>query len=114
MKAILLICTVLLATLSNAASAQLTWNAISGASGYNVYRSSTCFSNGPYTKLNSTVIPSPSYTDSTISTNTIYCYTATTVVVGTSNGITTSLESEKSQEAVAVGRPKIVTVIVTP
>lgn len=102
-----------ISVLAQAASVQLTWTAVIGASGYNVYRSNTCFSNGPYTKLNNSPVVAPAYTDTTAQSSTVYCYTATTVVTGTNAGITTTLESNKSSEAVAIGSPKITTVIVT-
>jgi hypothetical protein len=45
--------------------------------GYNVYRSST--SNGPYTKLNSPLVTSTTYVDSTVLANQTYYYVATSV-----------------------------------
>ena len=49
----------------------------SNVAGYNVYRSS--ISNGPYTKLNSPLVTSTTYTDSTVLANQTYFYVATSV-----------------------------------
>jgi len=56
-------------------SVTLTWGASSDANGtsvagYNVYRSTT--PNGPYTKLNSSLITNNQYTDSTVQSGTYY------------------------------------------
>jgi len=48
--------------------------------GYNIYRSSV--SNGPYTKLNSSIIPSTTYTDPTVLASQTYYYVATSVDSG--------------------------------
>ena len=53
----------------------LTWGASTDANGaavagYNVYRSAT--PNGPYTKLNSSLITNNQYTDSTVQSGTYY------------------------------------------
>jgi hypothetical protein len=45
--------------------------------GYNIYRSST--SNGPYTKLNTPLATSTTYTDSTVAASQTYYYVATSV-----------------------------------
>jgi fibronectin type 3 domain-containing protein len=45
--------------------------------GYNVYRSS--ISNGPYTKLNSPIVTSTTYVDSTVLASQTYYYVATSV-----------------------------------
>lgn len=59
-------------------SATLTWTASTSAvSGYNVYRST--ISGGPYTKLNSSLITTTSYTDSTVQAGLTYYYVLTSV-----------------------------------
>jgi len=58
----------------------LWWNSSSGVSGYNVYRSSS--SNGTYAKINSTLDPNVSYTDSTVASGQTYYYAATSVNSG--------------------------------
>ena len=50
----------------------LAWNAVSGASGYNVYRSTD--ENGVYTKVNAAVITGTTYVDTGLSFNTVYYY----------------------------------------
>jgi len=59
-------------------SATLAWTAsTSSVSGYNVYRSGV--SGGPYTKLNSSLVTTTSYTDSAILAGTTYYYVVTSV-----------------------------------
>jgi hypothetical protein len=73
----------------------LTWTAsTSTVSGYNIYRGTT--SNGPYTtKLNSSLITSDQYTDSTVTSGQTYYYVVTSV---DSNNV----ESVDSNQATAV------------
>jgi fibronectin type 3 domain-containing protein len=73
----------------------LTWTAsTSTVSGYNVYRGTT--SNGPYTtKLNSSLVTSDQYTDSTVVSGQTYYYVVTSV---DSNNV----ESADSNQATAV------------
>jgi fibronectin type 3 domain-containing protein len=55
----------------------LSWTAsTSPVSGYNVYRGTT---SGVYTKINSALDPSTSYTDNTVASGTTYYYAATAV-----------------------------------
>jgi fibronectin type 3 domain-containing protein len=61
---------------SHSVTLNLTPNS-SNVTGYNVYRSS--MSNGPYTKLNSSLVTSPMYTDSTVLANQTYFYVGTSV-----------------------------------
>jgi hypothetical protein len=61
---------------SHAVTLSLTPNS-SNVTGYNVYRSST--SSGPYSKLNSVLVASPNYVDSTVVAAQIYYYVATSV-----------------------------------
>jgi fibronectin type 3 domain-containing protein len=61
---------------SHSVTVDLTPNA-SNVSGYNVYRSS--MSNGPYTKLNSPLVTSTTFTDSTVLANQTYFYVGTSV-----------------------------------
>jgi len=79
-------------TVTSQARVSLSWNASSGAAGYNAYRSTTA--GGPYTKLNSSLIPTTSYTDQTVQSGSTYYYVTTTV---NSQG----LESAYSNQAVA-------------
>ena len=59
-------------------SVTLTWSAsTSSVSGYNVYRSTV--SGGPYTKVNSSLIATTSYTDSTVQAGQTYYYVVTSV-----------------------------------
>ena len=58
-------------------SVDLSWNAsTSSVTGYNVYRGTT---SGSYTKINSTLDPSTTYTDNTVTAGTTYYYAATAV-----------------------------------
>ena len=59
-------------------SAALSWTAsTSSVSGYNVYRGTV--SGGPYTKVNSALITTASYTDTTVQAGTTYYYVTTAV-----------------------------------
>lgn len=59
-------------------SAALNWTAsASTVSGYNVYRSTV--SGGPYTKVNSTLVTTTSYTDSTVQSGLTYFFVVTAV-----------------------------------
>jgi hypothetical protein len=74
-------------------SVDLSWTASTSAvSGYNVYRGTV--SGGPYTKINSSLITTLTYTDTTVQSGTTYYYVATAV---DSNGD----ESVNSNEASA-------------
>ncbi len=71
----------------------LTWDASSGAVGYNVYRGTV--SGGPYTMINTALDSTTAYTDSTVASGQTYYYVATAV-----NG--ESEESGYSNQATAV------------
>src|ERR1019366_10496562 len=59
-------------------SVTLNWTASTSAvSGYNVYRSTV--SGGPYTKVNSTLVTTTQYTDSTVQAGQTYYYVVTSV-----------------------------------
>ncbi|MGH9743474.1 MAG: beta strand repeat-containing protein, partial [Candidatus Acidiferrum sp.] len=59
-------------------SVALTWNAsTSTVSGYNVYRGTV--NGGPYTKINSSLVTSLAYTDSSVQSGTTYYYVTTAV-----------------------------------
>jgi fibronectin type 3 domain-containing protein len=59
-------------------SVALTWNAsTSTVSGYSVYRSTV--SGSSYTKINSSLVTTLSYTDSTVQSGTTYFYVTTAV-----------------------------------
>ena len=75
-------------------SAALTWNAgASGINGYNVYRSNV--SGGPYSQINTSLLPSNNFSDTTVSSGNTYYYVTTEV-----NG--EGQESGYSNEAPAV------------
>jgi hypothetical protein len=58
-------------------SVSLSWNgSTSAVSGYNVYRGTSA---GSYSRLNSSIDPNTSYTDSTVASGTTYYYAATSV-----------------------------------
>jgi fibronectin type 3 domain-containing protein len=60
----------------------LTWSAStsSGISGYNIYRSVYTTSCGSYSKINGTTLDAlTTYTDSTVTDGTNYCYATTAV-----------------------------------
>jgi len=83
----------LTATAGNA-QVSLAWNASSGAASYNLYRS---VNGGAYTLLNTSPITTTSYTDSSLTNGTPYCYEATAV--------NSSGESAKSSPACATPQP---------
>jgi fibronectin type 3 domain-containing protein len=67
------------------------------STGYNVYRSSV--SNGPYMKLNSPLVVSTTYIDSTVLANQTYYYVGTSVdsagvETGYSNQVSAAIPSE--------------------
>src|SRR5271157_1679456 len=62
-------------TVTSQARVSLSWNASPGAAGYNAYRST--ISGGPYTKLNSSLIPTTSYTDQTVQSGYTYWFCTT-------------------------------------
>lgn len=73
-------------------SVSLTWNASNSVVGYNVYRGAT--SSGPFTKMNSTLDPLTSYTDSTVASGATYYYVATSVnSSGQESGYSTPAEA---------------------
>jgi hypothetical protein len=55
----------------------LSWNAVSGVAGYNVYRGTV--SGGPYTMINSSLDGTTTYIDSTVVSGTTYYYVVTSV-----------------------------------
>ena len=73
---------------SHSVTLDLTPNS-SNVAGYNVYRSSV--SNGPYTKLNSPLLTSTTYTDTTVLANQTYFYVGTSV---DSNGNETAYSNQ--------------------
>ena len=70
-------------------SVDLTWNGASTVVGYNVYRGSQ--SGGPYTKINSALNASTTYTDSSVQAGQTYYYVTTAV---DSSGAESSYSSE--------------------
>ena len=74
-------------------SAQLTWQAsTSNVVGYNIYRST--IDGGQYARINATLVTSLNYTDSSVTSSTIYYYVATAVDPA-------GIESEYSNQASA-------------
>jgi len=59
----------------------LSWNASASSNvvGYNIYRAVFASSCGAYTKLNATVNTTTTYTDTSVTDGTTYCYAATAV-----------------------------------
>ncbi|ULO09799.1 Ig-like domain-containing protein [Paenibacillus sp. 19GGS1-52] len=55
----------------------LAWNAVEGATGYNLYRSAT--GAGGFIKINTVTIHGTSFTDSTLNADTVYYYSLTAV-----------------------------------
>jgi hypothetical protein len=73
-------------------SATLSWNAsTSTVAGYNAYRATV--SGGPYTKVNTSVNASASYTDSTVQAGETYYYVVTSV---DSSGVESSYSNQAS------------------
>jgi N-acetylneuraminic acid mutarotase len=72
------------------AKVDLSWGAVTGATGYNVYRSTT--SGGTYTKI-AEGITATTYTDSTVTNGTTYYYVV--------SAVTSGIESAYSNEASA-------------
>jgi fibronectin type 3 domain-containing protein len=66
-------------------SVSLEWNALTGANGYNIYRSTS--ENGTYTKVNSSIISAVSYTNTGLSSNTTYYYRICAVASGSVEGV---------------------------
>jgi fibronectin type 3 domain-containing protein len=64
-------------TVATQHTVDLTWNASSGAVGYNVYRGTV--PGGPYTMINSLLDGTTSYTDNTVVSGQTYYYVATAV-----------------------------------
>ncbi|KRF41857.1 LamG-like jellyroll fold domain-containing protein [Paenibacillus sp. Soil787] len=62
----------LTATAAGAGTINLSWTAVTGALGYNIYRSTDA--NGTFTKINSAPITAASYSDTGLNPNTIYYY----------------------------------------
>jgi hypothetical protein len=59
-------------------SIDLQWDAVSEASGYNVYRSNS--ENGAYTKINAVTITATGYTDTAVSPYSIYYYKVSAII----------------------------------
>lgn len=74
-------------------SVSLSWTASSSTySGFNIYRGSV--SGGPYTKIDSPLIPSSSYTDSNVTAGQTYYYVATEVnSTGTESGYSSEVRA---------------------
>ncbi|MEZ5402653.1 MAG: fibronectin type III domain-containing protein [Bryobacteraceae bacterium] len=74
----------------------LTWTASTSGNvtGYNIYRGDK--SGGPYTMVNSSVVPSTTYTDAAVEPGKTYCYSATAV----DNGNNESVYSNQSEAVI--------------
>ncbi len=60
------------ATLTDATQVDLSWDAVTGAAGYNVYRSESA--GGPYTKVTDTPVADTTYADTSTAEDTTYYY----------------------------------------
>jgi fibronectin type 3 domain-containing protein len=67
-------------TSSGTSSVTLAWNAVNGASGYNVYRSNN--ENGTYSKINTTAVTGTEFTDSNVIAYTTYFYKVSAIING--------------------------------
>lgn len=92
----------LTATTSGADTINLNWTAVSGALGYNIYRSTAA--DGVFTKMNSAPITGASYSSIGINPNTTYYYqvsvaggSTSTVVAATTAGSTLALSNASSK-----------------
>jgi fibronectin type 3 domain-containing protein len=65
-------------------SISIAWNAVNGAGGYNIYRSSS--ENGTYSKLNSSAITGTAFTDTGLAALTTYYYKVS-VVIGNNESV---------------------------
>jgi hypothetical protein len=72
-------------------SISLTWNAVSGSGGYNIYRSTT--QNGNYTKLNVDAITGTEFIDTTVSSNVVYWHAVSAIVNGTETAKSTAVSA---------------------
>jgi fibronectin type 3 domain-containing protein len=68
-----------LAAVVGSQGVNLTWNAVSGATGYNVYRGTASGALSGKTRLTATPVSTASYGDATVANATIYYYQATAV-----------------------------------
>jgi hypothetical protein len=82
------------ATISHSVSLGWTASASANVAGYNVYRSST--SGGPFTKLNSSLVITTSFTDSSVLGGQNYYYVTTAVDTGNNE----SIDSNQAQAAI--------------
>jgi fibronectin type 3 domain-containing protein len=81
------------ASRATSSSVDLTWSDSStGLSGFNVYRGTT--TGGPYAKINPSLVPNPTYTDTSVQSGSTYYYVTT--AVGTAGA-----ESSYSNESAA-------------
>ena len=68
----------------------LAWNAVTGASSYNIYRSTT--TGGPYTRQNDSPVMSPFYSDDNVDAGMTYFYVVTAVGSGNESGYSNELK----------------------
>ncbi|MEA4848951.1 MAG: kelch repeat-containing protein [Clostridiaceae bacterium] len=87
-----------LTVVGNDAKVDLAWGAVTGATSYNVYRSTT--SGGTYTQL-ATGVTGTAYTDSTVTNGTTYYYVVTAVFSGEESSY--SNEASATPEAAEAG-----------
>lgn len=84
-----------LTALLGSSGAQLTWQSVPGATGYNVYRASA--SHGVYTKINSSTVTTTSYLDTGASTTSANYYVVTAL-----NSVGESPQSAEAQTTPAL------------
>ncbi|MBW4085400.1 discoidin domain-containing protein [Paenibacillus sp. S150] len=70
-------------------SASVSWNAAAGASGYNLYRSTS--STGTFSKLNSSVLTAVNYADTGLAGNTAYYYKVSAVKSGVESALSAAV-----------------------
>jgi fibronectin type 3 domain-containing protein len=72
-------------TTATTTSIRFTWNSVSEASGYNIYRSAS--ENGTYIKINSSAVSGTEYTDTGVTAYTTYYYKVSAFVGGAERGM---------------------------
>jgi membrane carboxypeptidase/penicillin-binding protein PbpC len=93
------------ATATSSSNATITWNAVTGASGYNIYRSTS--TDGEYAKVNTLLVTNSPYNDTGLEESKTYYYKIT--------GVNASGESEYSSVVqVTTKKTSGITAIIIP
>ena len=96
-------------------SVALSWTASSDAAAnptltYNVYRApSACSASSSFTKLNTAAITAVTYTDSTVTVGSIYCYSVTAVLNSSESAKTAA---QVSSTAIPVAGPTTIVIVI--